>query len=289
MRAIIKCTIRMRKTDMPTAALPATSTAVPAQTAATPTEISAEQSAPIQYVAKIAVSDRVPYSQALQGVMRECDLWPALPQDHPEVRRVMQDILDNVADSDKPVIAETIMFAIWDAETNTYGIVNQTGYYTVEFRLKNPVSDKLKKACTDLVRDLRDYVKRSPGEPIEELTFSPRIEVLEPRSQHQALTGFIGEEKSWKRAKEDRRPSYILAIITTILFLFCLWITSPLGYLKAGEVSDGSDWQRWAGVLCSHASPAALVTACISWLEVGLHWKTLKTHYPIDWRGIVST
>lgn len=60
----------------------------------------------------------------LDGVLKEKGWWPTLAQEHPELLRRKDEILSHVAEDDLVMVKETMLFAIHDDITKSWGIVS---------------------------------------------------------------------------------------------------------------------------------------------------------------------
>lgn len=67
------------------------------------------------------------------------------------------DILTNIPDESKEIINATTICTIYNGETKTWGIVSRPNKFLISFRLKNPLSTRLKAACKSLIISLRFY------------------------------------------------------------------------------------------------------------------------------------
>jgi hypothetical protein len=71
------------------------------------------------------------------------------------IRKQKESIFKTIPDEKETTLKNTTFVTIYDGETKTWGIVTRTNKYRITFRLKNPQSYKLKKACESLVKELR--------------------------------------------------------------------------------------------------------------------------------------
>ena len=219
--------------------------------------------------------------QDLESLLADINWWPTVDQSDPLVRDRAQDIITHIADSDRGLAERTLLCTIYDDATKTWGIVSNPSLHVLTFRLKNPVSEKLKVACERLVIQLQPHVPdhRSGRTPVE---FSPSVEIFEPNSQDHAFSGAIlPPARFWLAVKERKTEAYV-GLFTTLLAIVFLTSTSPLvrPWLMRGF---DSDWQQWFSGNLERFSTAALVTLTISWFEVFLHWFSLRRQSSIRW------
>jgi hypothetical protein len=83
-------------------------------------------------------------TQDLEAVLVAIDWWPSLDQTDPIIQERTEDIVTHIADADRALAERTSICTIYDETTKTWGIVSNPSRHVLTFRLKNPVSEKLK-------------------------------------------------------------------------------------------------------------------------------------------------
>jgi hypothetical protein len=217
----------------------------------------------------------------LQKTLEQHDWWPRLPQDDPEVTERKNEILGHVAEDDRPLVEGTLVCTIYDEETKTWGIVNNTTTHVLTFRLKNPIADRLKAAAEKLVSDLSSVTvgKRIDGGAFR---FQQQIVVLEPHSEHSAFTGQILPSKGFLLAVKERKRETCVGIFTVVLTLLLVALTAP-PIARWFFTTPDKDWQEWITGNLNRFTTAASVTATIAWFEVLLYWFQVRRQSAIRW------
>jgi len=139
---------------------------------------------------------------SLDAFLSAKNLWPALPQDHPEVLKKRQELLDTVAPEDRPLVENTLLYTIYHEGTKTWGIINRPNKHSITFRLKNPVAIKLQSACQKLVCDLQAPGGKYGGEAGLQFTFTAPIAVLEPGKDEHAYLGEVMPQQRLQKLSE---------------------------------------------------------------------------------------
>lgn len=150
------------------------------------------------------------------------------------------------------------------------------------FRLKNPVSERLKAACEKLVADLQPVVADRGKAKRPAFEFVHRVEVLEPNSQDHAFSGeILPPKRFWLAVNERKTEAYVGAFAAGLAVLLLIATAPPLrSYLLS---RFGQEWQQWISGNLERFNTAALVTVTISWFEVLLHWFDIKRKSYIRW------
>jgi hypothetical protein len=221
-------------------------------------------------------------SEALDGLLSERDWWPSLPQEHEVVEERRREILEHVKEGDRDIAEGTHLYTIYDADTRTWGTVSNPTKGKITFRLKNSVSDRLKRATEKLIYDFQTF---SAGKlQLDEVGFDfhPMIEVLEPDSQNYAYSGEIIPKNKLKYAINQRKIEATVGLIAALFaVLFSLLtvpsIRSPLFQRLAPE------WFVWLSGFMERLATSAIVVATISWLNLLLHWLELRRRGVIRW------
>lgn len=220
--------------------------------------------------------------EKLQKLLDQHNWCPRLSADDRELETRKAEILLNVADDDRNLVEKTFFCTIYDEDSKTWGIVNNPTSHAFTFRLKNPISDRLKAATEKLVADLSGVTSGGKAAGNGPFEFHNPIVVLEPTSQHHAFVGEVLPAKGLILAmKEKKRETYVggLTIFLTVVFMILSlpWTTQHL----FGQFSQS--FQDWIAGNLSRFSTAALVTATISWFEVILYWFQERRHSAVRW------
>jgi hypothetical protein len=220
--------------------------------------------------------------EALDALLSERDWWPNLPQDHEAIEEKRQDILSHVREGDKDIASGTHLYTIYDAETRSWGIVSNPTKGVLTFRIKNPVSDKLKTAAEKLVFDIQEMYKRRRSTDDMTLSFYPTIEVLEPDSPSRAFSGEILSANKLRHAIDQRKIEATVGLIAALAAVFFSVLTLPSSrspiYLRLTP-----EWYEWLVGFLERLATSALVVATISWLHLLLHWLSLRRKGLILW------
>jgi len=211
----------------------------------------------------------------LEAHLRLVGWWPSLSQDDAEILTHRDDILQHVSQADQTLTARTLLCTIYDEETRSWGIVSNPATGQVTIRLKNASSERLKHACEKIIQQL-GALDASP------FKFGPRIEVLEPNSEHHAFSGqIVPPQRLWHAILDRKREAWVGSFAYSLAGLL-LFVTSPTGaqWFLAGIAPS---WRLWVSGNLERFSTAALVTGTLLWFEVGLHWLELRRQPVIRW------
>lgn len=221
--------------------------------------------------------------QKLDGLLIEKDWWPGLDQNHTEVLKHKEDILSHVADEDRAIAENTFLYTIYDEATKSWGIINNPTKHGVTFRVKNPDSDRLKRACERLARNLQELSsEKKRGEIGTGFDFISKIEVLEPNSTDHAYSGEVLPADRKALAIQQKRNEFWVGVLALGSALLLLVITlPPIETLFLGSLTV--DWHDyWKGFL-DRLGTSAFVTATISGLNVLLHYFEISRKSIIRW------
>lgn len=221
-------------------------------------------------------------TEELDAVLSQHEWWPNLPQECEEIKAKRNDILEHIPPEDRTIAEKTYLFTIYDEGSRSWGIVSNPAKHVLTFRIKNPVSDKLKSACEKIVKDLRTSSGGKKKDDKISFDFFPKVEVLEPNSDNHAFSGEILPPKRLLLAIKERKTEAYVGLFTAITTIFVLFFTSPIGSLFVfNNVSTG--WKVWLSGNLERISTAVLVTTIISWFEVILHWFDIRRKSIIRW------
>lgn len=228
------------------------------------------------------------------------------------MKQQKEDILKNIPPQSKKIIDDTTICTIYNGETKTWGIVTRPNKFLISFRLKNPLSTRLKAACRSLILSLRNYngafaldekedydeKKDFKNNDIasfrlklsnfnlfsmrnkkERFKFSSIIEILEPGSEQSSFHGKIIQGSAFKATKEEKKTEISVLICTFIFTVVLLYITSPYGI----DFSSSGAWKDWWEGNLQRVSTAAIVTMLVSIINLIFHWTSIRREYPIRW------
>lgn len=220
--------------------------------------------------------------EELDGLLSSQNWWPNISQEHEIVKAHREDIVSHIAEQDRDLAHATLLYTIYDDTTKTWGIVSNPSKHALTFRLKNPVSERLKAACEKLVADLQPVGGDRDRAKGPAFVFGSRVEVLEPNSQDHAFSGEILPPKRFWLAVEERKTEAYVGAFAAALALLLLIATSPP--VKAAFLSGARpEWQGWLSGNLERFTTATLVTLTISWFEVILHWFDIRRKGFIRW------
>lgn len=213
--------------------------------------------------------------QQLSAWLENHNWLPNEAQDSPVVEGHKQETLRYIPDQDRTIAEKTHCLTLFDEVTRSWGTVCRPNKHRLTFRLKNPVSDKLKKACERFVLDVHK---------VGDLRFAETtIEVLEPQGEHQAFVGTVLPATRWDLVKREKRTEYRVMLASGVITILCLASTTP--WFKPVVLSPFSaDWARWMEGILERLGTTAIVTSIVSGLEVFLHWRELEKGPPVRWR-----
>ena len=220
--------------------------------------------------------------QVLDALLSDRDWWPNLPQEHEVVQERKQEILDQVREGDRDIAEGTHLYTIYDADSRSWGIVSNPTKGLITFRLKNPVSDRLKNATEKLIYDFQVGNAKELKRDGMTFDFHPTVEVLEPNSTNQAYSGEIIPFKKFRFAIRQRRIEATVGLIAALFAIFFSLLTvpsirSPLFQRLAPE------WFTWLSGFMERLATSSIVVATISWLNLLLHWLDLRRKGVIRW------
>ena len=223
----------------------------------------------------------------LDGLLEKIGWWPALAQDHEEVVKRKNDILTHISDDDRVVAQETFVCVIYDEITRSWGIVSRPNKNALTFRIKNPISDRLKMACQMLVRNLQDMSnKKLHGEKAIQFEFNERIDVLERESVNYAFFGKILPPERWETVQEDKKNEIRLILWAFMAFLVILSMTIPNVVSSAKTLLPTlaqNGWIDFIKGLMDRIGSSAIVTAVVTALNVYFHYIDVSKISTIKW------
>lgn len=221
-------------------------------------------------------------NEELDSLLASLNWWPNLEQDDPILQERSDDIMNHIAQEDRDLAKKTLLYTVYDDTTKTWGIVSRPSTHMLTFRLKNPVSERLKAACEKLIADLQPVRAERGRAKTEAFAFSARIEVLEPNSQDHAFSGEILPPMRFLLAVRERKTEAYVGAFTACIAILLATLTSPP--VKAALLpSLTGEWQQWVSGNLERFTTAALVTMVISWFEVMLHWFDMRRKSYIRW------
>lgn len=199
---------------------------------------------------------------------------PNEPQNAQLVEQHRAETLEYVPAQDRTIAEHTHILTLFDETTRAWGTVCRPNKKRLTFRLKHPVSEKLKKACERLVTDILSN---------SSLQFSEtKIEVLEPQGEHRAFAGTVLSPHRWHVVKQERRTEYRVMLASGAIAIGTLLATSPA--LRPLLLSPFAlDWATWVGGILERLGTTAVVTAIVAGLQLYLHWKDVQREPPIRW------
>lgn len=220
--------------------------------------------------------------EGLDALLSSQNWWPSVSQDHEIVKSQRSDILSHISDQDRDLAQETLLYTIYDDTTKTWGIVSNPTKHALTFRLKNPVSERLKAACEKLVADLQPLASGRDGARRPALAFVSRVEILEPNSQDHAFSGeILPPKRFWLAVQERKTEAYVGAFAAGLALLLLVATSPPLKRVLLSAATP--EWQGWLSGNMERFSTATLVTLAISWFEVALHWFDTRRRSTIRW------
>jgi hypothetical protein len=224
--------------------------------------------------------------EKLESLLEEIDWWPSLAQDHEVVKARKKEIIDTIAKEDLSLAESTYVCTIYDDNSKSWGIVSRPSEHGLAFRIKNPVSDRLKTAAEKLVGDLQAVSGRREGRKGSESTvsfdFRSHIEVLEPGSENHAYYGEVLTANRFALAVQQRRVEAIVGIGAAVVSLILLLLTFPsVASALFGSLSKADN--VWLIDSLGRLATSAIVTATVSLLEVFLHWTDLRRKTVVQW------
>ena len=200
---------------------------------------------------------------------------PSTGQDHTETIKAARDLINHIAENQRGIAEATHFLTIIDPATQTWGIVSAPTHTSITIRLKNPIADRLKRACETLVEKIINENKKNKSfffkQAENHITLKPMetISVLEPNSDTHAYTGTIVANATFTLAKSERRPEFIVFVVSFLLAISAMWYTSPWsGYFTEG-MTEGS-MTEWKYSTAARLSTAFLVTAFVSFSTVSI-------------------
>jgi hypothetical protein len=222
---------------------------------------------------------------------------PTTSQDANLVAEKSKEILKTIKDDHLEMVMTTFLGTIIHTPTVTWGVINRPAEFRIEFRLKQPLPEKLRQACEELVNDLQEAhipiaVDNTPERQDEHgsirkanliINFYPRIQILEPGSEHQASSGEIVPRQPkalWKLSRENKSVDVTVGIFASILAVILLVVTTPIAFSVIG-LNSQNEWYSWTKGLLDRLATSAIFSAVISWVSVFLYYNELKAQNAI--------
>lgn len=222
-----------------------------------------------------------------------------------------EEIFINIPSEIITTLKATTFATIYDGDTKTWGIVTRINKNRITFRLKNPISSRLKIACESLVNQLRsdipyktlkniqdneaentyeifnEYNKKNASGMFNKKTlfkFSRSIQILEKDTDHEAFYGEILNKSLIKATMVDKSNQAIVVLSSGLVTLLLFVVTSPYcSYIFSGNWLIPFDWAEWLNGILGRVSTATLVTFFVGLLELYLYWVYLAKVTPIRW------
>lgn len=207
------------------------------------------------------------------------------------VQEKQKEILETIKDDHLPLVENTFVGTIIHSHTYSWGIFNRPVDFGIEFRIKQPIPNKLRNACEKLVSDIhgttipfeipRNYGEDN-GDPNSEnnticgtitIKLLPQIDVLEPGSEHQAFGGEIMTEHLRELAFEEKSVEVKIGTYAAIFAVLLLVITIPPIF---AVFNVGEPWVTWIKGTLDRLSTSAIFSSAVSWVNVYLHYQKLK-------------
>jgi hypothetical protein len=217
--------------------------------------------------------------ELIDAQLREwLELHNWLPNDDQASQVVEQhkrETLQYVPEQDRTIAEHTHCLTLFDELTRAWGTVCRPNKHRLTFRLKHPVSERLKSACERLVVEIHGNSLLKFAETT--------IEVLEPQGEHQAFVGTVLPSTRWDLVKREKRTEYRVSLAAGVITVLCLAATTP--WFQPIVLSPFSQaWAEWMKGILERLGTTAIVTSIVTALEVFLHWRELVKGPPIRWR-----
>jgi hypothetical protein len=224
---------------------------------------------------------------------------PNMPQSDHWVLERRDEILKTIKHDHLPVVVKTYVSTIFDFRNQCWGILNRPTNTGFEFRIKEPIPQKLRDTCERLVSDIEHAVVKFPiplthsangsdnTSALSEAQFFvdilPLIEVLEPGSEHQAFIGEVYTKSRWRLALEEKNTEVKVGLFASIVALILLVVTTPF-VVNFLTLNLDPDWLAWVKGTLDRLATSAIFTATVSFISVYLHWRQLrKSSTSIRW------
>ncbi|WP_292379149.1 hypothetical protein [Methanosarcina sp. UBA289] len=237
----------------------------------------------------------------INWVPNTCVNSEELPQLEKDIAERKEEIFINIPLEIITTLKATTFATIYDGDTKTWGIVTRTNKYRITFRLKNPISSRLKKACESLVSQLRSDIPyktlknklNNEAENTHEIfneynkvlfKLSTPIQILEKDTDHESFYGEILNESLIKATMADKSNQAIIVLSSGLVTLLLFVVTSPYcSFIFSGKWLIPLDWAEWLDGILGRVSTATLVTFFVGLLELYLYWVYLTKVAPIRW------
>lgn len=99
----------------------------------------------------------------LEALFKPTQWWPNIPQDDAFVLERKEEVLATVAKSDWYLVEKTYQCIIYHSGTRSWAIVNMPNDQELDIRIRNPVSERLKKPVKNLLRTCKWPALNDPG------------------------------------------------------------------------------------------------------------------------------
>ena len=208
--------------------------------------------------------------------VNDLPMSPPLDDHHPEVAKRRAALLSELPPNERAYVEETDLRTIHHASSGTWGVVSEASIGTLDMRLSNPVSERLKQACEALVMDCE---RTRP--PALKLRFGV-IQLLEGATEIPVYLGEALAHRRLRQAARDQKFEILLSASMLSLSLLLFYLTSPLS-LGLSLVPGGPLWIQWFHINASSLATGVFAAGLVSGIKVALHWLDLRRHAAIRW------
>lgn len=219
--------------------------------------------------------------EEMQSGLARIGWWSALPQNSNEIAERKAAILNDIAATDKSLVAETLWYVIYNAESKTWGIVNSPTAGRVTVRLTHPSVDTLKSACDHFVNG----VQKALGEPdrrgIDRLDFSPEVQILPAGSATVIRRGEVLTEARLHTLIEERKVEFRVARSALLLALVIFAVTIPPIEEPFKQMSP--KWAGWFFGILERVGTAAVTTFTVFCFDLFQRLRRLRENTAIRW------
>lgn len=199
---------------------------------------------------------------------------PKLGQDHESVLRQRQVIINEISDKERTVVSDTSFAVLYDENSSSWVIVSKVSEGVLTFRVHNSISDKLKNACDDLVRDLlKSNIK---------FEFIGKVEIFEPQGDKSIYYGEIFPKQLFRVAMKQKQIETAIGIISLLTGIILLIMTiPPISAVLFEKLT--TEWKTWVQNLLDQFTASALITATVSAITIIIHFLEIKKKGIIHW------
>ncbi|WP_156920797.1 hypothetical protein [Fundidesulfovibrio putealis] len=190
-----------------------------------------------------------------------------------EGTRILDELMDYVADEDRPKAHEGALFVFFYPMHESYGFVSvEDGQYVI--RVKNEGIYSLRETCEALVGHIADYCKRNG----KDLQFVRPVTILEMKLRRPIIFGkvLVIKKDMWAEVKRKRHVEFWVSIVGGLTFILLVAISLYWTYTTKDEKQTW--WfATWSLDQLSKLIGSISVASILSAIQLCVAWNGIRS------------